>query len=313
MTVGPIRAQAADVIDLLADPTRCQVLLVTLPEETPVNEVVETAYSLEDRVGVNLAPVVINGLYPVLDGLEADPAAVAEEAGLSLRDDEVRVLREAADFRRRRQELQAVQVARLAQELPLPQLHLPFLFTTDLALGEVDLLAEALGRSVEALPASTMPTTTSAPTTEYGSRAMNRPTLMEPPELRRRFAATIKSRNGRQRGSRPQPMCSKRPASVSMPSPTAQARSRSCCRCETRVAALCAAGRARDAHGGIRRLGGRGAALHGRHARRGPQTLRWPTRRRSRWRARAATARWSSACWRPAPIPTRRFPAARRR
>ena len=154
VTVGPIRAQAADVIDLLADPTRCQVLLVTLPEETPVNEVVETAYNLEDRVGVALAPVVVNGLYPVLEGLDADPVAVAEEAGLSLREDEARVLREAATFRRRRQELQAQQVARLAEELPLPQLHLPFLFTTDLGLKEVDLLADALATGVEALPAA---------------------------------------------------------------------------------------------------------------------------------------------------------------
>ena len=154
VTVGPIRAQAADVIDLLADPTRCQVLLVTLPEETPVNEVIETAYNLEDRVGVALAPVVVNGLYPVLDGLDVDPLAAAEAAGLSLRDDEVRVLREAATFRRRRQELQAQQVARLAEELPLPQLHLPFLFTTDLGLKEVDLLADALATGVEALPAA---------------------------------------------------------------------------------------------------------------------------------------------------------------
>src|SRR5947209_15002495 len=37
-TVGPIRAQATEVVALLSDPSRCQVMLVTLPEETPVNE-----------------------------------------------------------------------------------------------------------------------------------------------------------------------------------------------------------------------------------------------------------------------------------
>src|SRR3954452_2911958 len=151
-SVGPIRAQAAEVIELLSDPARCQVLLVTLPEETPVNEVVETAYQLEDRVGVSLAPIVVNGLYPCLEGLDADPAAAASDAGLSLRADEVRALREAAAFRSRRQELQAIQVARLADALPLPQLHLPFLFTTDLGLAEVDELAMAVGREVETLP-----------------------------------------------------------------------------------------------------------------------------------------------------------------
>ena len=70
--VGPIRSQAHDVIELLSDPARCQVMLVTLPEETPVNELVETAFSLEDRVGVSLGPVVVNGVYPSLDALAAE-------------------------------------------------------------------------------------------------------------------------------------------------------------------------------------------------------------------------------------------------
>ena len=45
---GPLHAQAADVVELLSDPARCQVVLVTLAEETPVNETVETALTLED-------------------------------------------------------------------------------------------------------------------------------------------------------------------------------------------------------------------------------------------------------------------------
>ena len=55
-TVGPIRTQALDVVALLGDPERCQVMLVTLPEETPVNEAADTAFHLEDRAGVQLAP-----------------------------------------------------------------------------------------------------------------------------------------------------------------------------------------------------------------------------------------------------------------
>src|SRR3954453_8014810 len=121
VTVGPIRAQATDVLELLSDPSRCQVLLVTLPEETPVNEVVETAFKLEDRVGVSLAPVVVNGMYPAIDGLDADPATAAAGAGLELDPAEVRSLRDAAAFRAQRQELQAREVARLDSALPLPQ------------------------------------------------------------------------------------------------------------------------------------------------------------------------------------------------
>jgi anion-transporting ArsA/GET3 family ATPase len=152
VNVGPIRSQAQDVIDLLTDAARCQILLVTLPEETPVNEVVETAYKLEDRVGVNLAGVVVNGLYPELHGLDADPALLAQEAGAHLRPGEADQLRAAAEFRRRRHALQTAQVIRLADALPLPQLHLPFLFTTEVGPGEIDKLARALAESVETLP-----------------------------------------------------------------------------------------------------------------------------------------------------------------
>ncbi|HXY26656.1 MAG TPA: ArsA-related P-loop ATPase, partial [Acidimicrobiales bacterium] len=35
---GPLRTQAQDVVDLLNDPSRCRVILVTLPEELPVSE-----------------------------------------------------------------------------------------------------------------------------------------------------------------------------------------------------------------------------------------------------------------------------------
>jgi anion-transporting ArsA/GET3 family ATPase len=150
--VGPVSTQARDVLELLTDPRRCQVVLVTLPEETPVNELVETAFHLEDRVGVTLGPVVVNGVYPVREGLHADPEEAAARAGTSLRPGEAAALADAAAFRRHRQELQAEQLQRLADRLPLPQLTLPFLFQADLGPAEVDVLADALRASVVALP-----------------------------------------------------------------------------------------------------------------------------------------------------------------
>jgi anion-transporting ArsA/GET3 family ATPase len=139
--VGPIRSQALDVLELLKDPARCQVVLVTLPEETPVNEVVETAFKLEDRVGVALGPVVVNGVYPELDGLDADPGDV----------DDADALQAAARFRLDRMALQAEQIERLASALPLPQLRLPYLFTTEVGPAEVEVLADSLAREVAVL------------------------------------------------------------------------------------------------------------------------------------------------------------------
>ena len=133
--VGPIRAQATEVIGLLSDPTRCQVMLVTIPEETPVNEAADTAFHLEDRAGVQLAPIVVNGLWPHLDlpgevTAHLDPADVAR-------------VKKAADFRRQRQRLQDDQVKRLGEVLPLPQIRLPFLFSTELGPKDLEALADS--------------------------------------------------------------------------------------------------------------------------------------------------------------------------
>lgn len=77
---GPLRTQAAEVVEMLHDPERCQVLLVTLAEETPVNELIETAFRLEDEVGIMLGPVVVNAVYPALTAVAAAAASVAGPA-----------------------------------------------------------------------------------------------------------------------------------------------------------------------------------------------------------------------------------------
>jgi len=149
---GPIRAQAADVVELLSDPSRCQVALVTLPEEMPVNELIEAAYQLEDKVGIALGPVIVNGCYPYRDGLATTAANAAASAGVSLGQDLVAALEAARRFRLTRQELQADQLSRLARELPLPQLRVPFLFTAAIGPVELDQLSDALAAGVQALP-----------------------------------------------------------------------------------------------------------------------------------------------------------------
>jgi anion-transporting ArsA/GET3 family ATPase len=141
---GAIQQQAIDVLEMLRDPARCQVVLVTIPEETPVNELIETAFALEEDVGVQLAPIVVNGVYDELTGLDAP--AVARDAARR------RALDDAARLRLARQELQAEHVARLRRELPLEQLRLPFLFTPDLGVAESRTLAARLADGITALP-----------------------------------------------------------------------------------------------------------------------------------------------------------------
>src|SRR3954447_23485758 len=156
--VGAINRQAAEVVELLADPARCQVVLVTLPEETPVNELVETAYVIEDRAGVKLGPIVVNGCVPPLDATDGGALRTADAvrsdalgAGLVLDDGEVQALAAAAAFRDDLARRQADQRTRLTERLPLPQLPLSFFFTADLGPTEIEILADELPAGISAL------------------------------------------------------------------------------------------------------------------------------------------------------------------
>lgn len=138
---GPVRKQSDDVIELLTDSQRCQVVLVTLPETTPVNEVVETAFALEDRVGVRLGPVVVNGI-DAGDPLPDDAATRAAVSGL---DEHVAdALVRAGAFRTSRRNMQQAELHRLADELPLPQVCLSALTSVGVDAADIELLADQL-------------------------------------------------------------------------------------------------------------------------------------------------------------------------
>ena len=79
------------------------------------------------------------------------PDAAADAAGASLRPGEADALAAAAEFRRDRMALQAEQVERLREALPLPQLRLPYLFDAELGPEQLDLLADAVLEAVDGL------------------------------------------------------------------------------------------------------------------------------------------------------------------
>ena len=141
---GPVRTQSDGVIELLTDVERCQVVLVTLAETTPVNEVVETAFALEDDVGVQLGPIVVNAVDDgaALPDVAAEDAALAEMTG-----DDVEVIRAAAAFRRSRRAIENTEIRRLASEMPLVQLHIPARLVAGLTSADIDLMADALTES----------------------------------------------------------------------------------------------------------------------------------------------------------------------
>jgi arsenite-transporting ATPase len=142
---GPIREQAVEVAAMLADPDRCQVVLVTLAEETPVSEVIDTAFALEDEIGVALAPLVVNAVLAEAPGSPSGDhlGTVDDETAASLTD--------AVDFARTRGEARDEQLDRLTRLLPLPRVHLPHLDADSFGRAEIDRLADELAVAADAL------------------------------------------------------------------------------------------------------------------------------------------------------------------
>jgi len=149
--MGPVRGQADEVVAMLTDASRCQVLLVTLPEETPVNEVVETAFALEDRVGIALGPVVVNSCLPDRWCGDAGALVDASLAGVAVAADDARAMDEAAGFVGARRAIQDEQIARLARRLPLPQIRLPYV-TEEIEPAAISRLADVLTAQIAGMP-----------------------------------------------------------------------------------------------------------------------------------------------------------------
>ncbi|MFY9614594.1 MAG: ArsA family ATPase [Candidatus Dormiibacterota bacterium] len=64
MRAGPIREQAGRVADMLSDPHRTGLVLVTIPEEMPVNETVDLAKRFADDTDIRPQALILNQFQP---------------------------------------------------------------------------------------------------------------------------------------------------------------------------------------------------------------------------------------------------------
>jgi arsenite-transporting ATPase len=146
---GPVLDQAHEVSEMLADPARCSALLVGLPEETPITEVIELAHELGDDLGIALLPLVVNACWPDRPGLDKSPGMAARSHKLKLSATAKASLESAAAFGRSRLAQQREQIDRLAAARDEPIITLPRLATPRLDAADLEHLADAL---VEAVP-----------------------------------------------------------------------------------------------------------------------------------------------------------------
>ena len=154
--VGLIRSQTDWMVEILSDPARTGLVIVTTPEEMPVNETMELAGRVGRETSVDLAAVVVNRVLPELFARNEEevfdrlclPEHAAELATL-VEGDPTPVLegaRLAVTLRRTR----AGHLERLRAGLDpsVPMLYLPFLFTRFHGLRTIRQVARSLGEEM---------------------------------------------------------------------------------------------------------------------------------------------------------------------
>jgi anion-transporting ArsA/GET3 family ATPase len=144
--VGLVHREAQRLVDLLTDPARTAVNLVTTAEEMPVNETVTMYRALCEDLQMPAGVLFVNRVHD--GGLQAADVEHLTAAAQRVRDDRERRLLRAVAARAHEElgwtALNARYKARLAAEVGLPMIELPFLFSEEFGPGELRLLAERL-------------------------------------------------------------------------------------------------------------------------------------------------------------------------
>jgi anion-transporting ArsA/GET3 family ATPase len=153
--VGMVRDQTRWISEILEDPARTGVVIVTTPEEMPVSETIELIGRLDVESGVAPSAIVANRVLPalfdrrqseVVDRLDEIEPALVEIAGPGVR--EVLAAAHVTEARRR---VGSRHLERLRDEIPagLPVLYVPELFTRATGRRVVSLVASALAEELD--------------------------------------------------------------------------------------------------------------------------------------------------------------------
>ena len=163
--LGPVRRQSEWLNDMLTDPKRSRVHLVTLAEEMPVGETLETSEALVNDLGIAQGAVFANGIYSRLltdeeadefervaaDGKIDELYDVAKSSGINLDDDDLDALHGYAHFLKVRRSIQSLHLKKLRRGATQPVIELPFLFSAGLALPDIETLADVIEEQMETL------------------------------------------------------------------------------------------------------------------------------------------------------------------
>ncbi len=133
---GPLARDMRSMMSLLADPAKCSICIVTLPEEMPANEAVELDRALRQH-RFPAGPLFLNGVF-------ASRFTPQEVAAVTRGGPLLAAAGEAADNHESRAELSRHYEAVLRDTVPRELMKVPFLFERSFGTQAIDKVAHAI-------------------------------------------------------------------------------------------------------------------------------------------------------------------------
>ena len=145
--LGPLHRKAEAMWELITDPKRTALHIVTLAEEMPVNESIDL-HEAATEMGIAGGAVFVNAVYPPLFDAEDEKLLQQLDESAEPKDTVqgtiARAALDAALTARGRQRLHEEQIGRLKAGLKVPQVELPFVFKPRIGPEEIVALAKII-------------------------------------------------------------------------------------------------------------------------------------------------------------------------
>ncbi len=153
---GPLTRDARSLVELLLDRRRTALVLVTLAEDMPTNEARDLTAVLNKRLGLKVAHLFINQVYPDRFPADSPAAAVLEQllasaatGGAPQLSADLAAVAQHSELARRRRQLNERYIRKLKSIVPARRSLLPLIFAPVLGREEIAALSrlveEALG------------------------------------------------------------------------------------------------------------------------------------------------------------------------
>ncbi len=153
--VGMVRDQTRWMTDILDDPARTGLVIVTTPEEMPVSETIDLIGRLDTEIGMAPSAIVANRVLPALfdrrQGEVVDRLDAARPVLVDLAGPDVSPVLAAAHVTEARRRVGNRHLEQLRARIPtgLPVLYVPELFTKATGRRVVSLVAAALADELD--------------------------------------------------------------------------------------------------------------------------------------------------------------------